>query len=203
MATFTQIIEKKCDIRTYEDTQNIYNLLVKAIQNTHFSNLEIKAHFSFEISEISCKCYSVEEFSEYAYGQSDFSLDQMQLVIKSDNPLSIISLGRPNYNIFISAESKILLQLLVSAIQDIFHNESVASVTYDRSSTVSYTDSQIISINGNNNVLVNNSSLLEPQEKKKESKFKQWLIALGQNLMANGVWYILCILGAFIVAKLI
>lgn len=45
----------------------------------------------------------------------------------------------------------------------------------------------------------NNNSI---GQSNKESLINQWLKAIGQNLISNGVWYILCILGGIVIARL-
>lgn len=61
---------------------------------------------------------------------------------------------------------------------------------------------------GNNNIVANDHSSVVTGnnnsigQSNKESLINQWLKAIGQNLISNGVWYILCILGGIVIARL-
>ena len=63
-------------------------------------------------------------------------------------------------------------------------------------------------VTGNNNIVANDHSSVVTGnnnsigQSNKESLINQWLKAIGQNLISNGVWYILCILGGIVIARL-
>ena len=58
-----------------------------------------------------------------------------------------------------------------------------------------------IAVNGNGNIIATHQSTVVSSEKNdsKKSKAKQWINAISQNLVSNGVWYLLTlIVGAII-----
>lgn len=202
MADFAQRIENKYGTDTYQDTKNTYDWIMKAIQKMNFSN--IRTSFGFYMGEISCFCNNIEEFVAHAYGQADYSFISMNFTVESEESL-FISVDSGN-QIRVSAESKNLLERAVISLKNTTLDESeVNNLT-----SVIYVNQQHVGtlIGGNNNIVANdhssvvagNNNLIGQSDK--ESLIKQWLKAIGQNLISNGVWYILCILGGIVIARL-
>ena len=204
MASFSQKIENKYGIATYQDTKNTYDWIIKAIQKIGF--FDIETTFGFSASEISYHCGNIEEFVAHAYGQADYNFTSMDFTIKSESEeLWIISVDFDN-KLWISTKSKKLLERAVTSLKNTTLDESELndpiSVTY-----VSCQNAETI-ITGNNNIVAKDHGSVVPGnnnsigQSNKESLKNQWLKAISQNLISNGIWYILCILGGIVIARL-
>lgn len=204
MASFSQEIENKYGTATYQDTKNTYDWIIKAIQKIGTS--DIKTTFSFSTPEISYHCDNIEEFVAHAYGQADYDFTSMDFTIKSESKeVWIVSVKFDN-KLWISTESKNLLERAVTSMKNTVLDESEMN---DPISIV-YVNQQHVGtlVEGNNNIVANDhSSVMTGNnnsigQSNKESLINQWLKAIGQNLISNGVWYILCILGGVVIARL-
>lgn len=204
MASFSQKIENKYGISTYQDTKNTYDWIIKAIQK--MGTFDIKTTFGFSASEISYHCDNIEEFVAYAYGQADYDFTSMDFAIKSESEkFWIVSVNFEN-KLRILTESKNLLERAVTFLKNTTLDESEMN---DPISIV-YVNQQHVKtlVEGSNNIVANDySSVITGNnnsigQSNKESPINQWLKAIGQNLVSNGVWYILCILGGIIIAHL-
>ena len=56
MATFWKDIKNKYSVRTYQDTKNTYDWIIKAINKGNFGCDEVDAEFLFDISSMLCSC---------------------------------------------------------------------------------------------------------------------------------------------------
>lgn len=204
MASFSQKIENKYGIATYQDTKNTYDWITKAIQKIGTS--DIKTTFSFSASEISYHCDNIEEFVAHAYGQADYNFTSMDFTIKSGSEgLWIVSVNFDN-KLRISTESKNLLERAVTSLKNTALDESEMNDPI----SIMYVNQQHVGtlVEGNNNIVANDHSSVVTEnnnsigQSNKESLINQWLKAIGQNLISNGIWYILCILGGIIIAHL-
>ena len=191
VASFSQEIEGKYGIKTYQETKNTYDWVMKSLDKGGFKNLKVEAKFHFQTSEISCSCENIEEFIEYAYGQDDYALISMAFSVKSgDISLCYISVNYSS-NVYISTDTKNLLEKIVSLLKNTVLNETEEndpiSVTYIGN------QSNDVIINGDNNTVAANSSVAMDIKSptNAEPKWKQNLRAIVQDLIANWIWYLL------------
>ena len=201
LASFSQSIPIKYGVKSYQDTKNTYDWIMKSLDKGKFQDLKVETSFQFDISEISCSCANIEEFVDLAYGQSNYKFITMNFRIESKGgPLWFISVDTI-CQVRISAENKSLLEKVVGLLKNTSLNETEVndpiSVTY-----VEHQESNI-TFNGNNNVVANNSSTITASEKNTETKVSQWFSAIGQNLLANGIWYLLCLAAGAIAAVIL
>ena len=205
MANFSQRIENKYGIATYQDTKNTYDWIMKALSKMSF--IDVKTRFSFSASEISCTCDSIEEFVSYAYGQADYSFTFMNFAIESESDeLWFVFVDFDNL-ICVSTESKTLLEKAVNSLK----NTTLDEPEINGVDSIVYIDHQYVEtlVKGNNNILANNHSSVVTGnnnsigQSNEGSQITQWLRAIGQNLISNGVWYILCALAGIIIARAI
>ena len=202
MADFAQRIDNKYGTSTYQDTKNTYDWIMKAIQKMNFSN--VRTSFGFYMSDISCFCNNIEEFVAHAYGQANYSFISMDFTAGSEESL-YISVDCNN-QIRVSAESKNLLERAVTSLK----NTALDECEINDPISVTYVSHQHVDaiVTGNNNIVANDHSSVVTGnnnsigQSNKESLINQWLKAIGQNLISNGVWYILCILGGIVIARL-
>lgn len=202
MADFAQRIDNKYGTATYQDTKNTYDWIMKAIEKMNFYS--VKTSFGFYMGDISCFCNSIEEFIAYAYGQANYSFIAMNFTVESEESLSI----SVDYDtqIRISAKSKNLLERTATSLKNTALNE----FEINDSISVTYVNQQHVEtlVGGNNNIVANdNSSVVAGNnnsigQSNKESLIKQWFSAIGQNLISNGIWYVLCIVGGIVIARL-
>lgn len=203
MARFRKSIANKYGVKTFQETTNTYDWIIKAIHKGTFSALKINSEFNFSISDIDCSCDGIEEFVENAYGQANYDLTTMNLSVYSgDTRLAYIIVKYDN-SINISTESKVMLEKIVSLLESTVLDEAEV----DAPISVTYIETQVnndgILIQGNDNTVANDHSSVNISSSKPiEPKAKQWLNAIIQNLLANGVWYVLCVLGGAVIALL-
>lgn len=190
MASFSMDIDNKFGLNTYQDTKNTYEWIVRAVEKSGYQNVKIESEFSFYISKMFCSCESINEFVENAYGQSDYNPISIRCSICSQNTHLVSISGRAD-EISVYAGSKKVLEEIVNLLQETSLDENELndpiSVMY-----IERQDNSVI-VNGRNNVVANNHSSAANSSGNPDSQLKQWLKAVGQNLLANGIWYLLCL----------
>ena len=191
MARFSQTIQSKYGVSTYQETKNTYDWLIKAIHSLEYSDLEMIEDFLFNIGEIGCSCDNITEFINNAYGQENYSLISLSLFLQFEDKECIhISLDSDG-TVRVSARSKALLSALVEKLNSI----NLISTEINDPISVAYIENQNngIVVQGNNNSVATAGSKIE--EPPKTPKWKQFFEAVIQNLVANA-------LGYFIIAAL-
>ena len=199
MASFAQYIENKYSTETYQGTKNTYDWIEKVLQKQNVTDYDVE--FYFGLADISCSCSGIEEFASYAYGQLGFTFYHLEFSIRSgEGSPWYISVDSRN-EVRISTKSKILLEECVSLLK----NTTLDDTEINDSMSITYIEQQHVGamLTGNNNTIANEHSAITPPNEPDESKMSQWLRAIGQNLLSNGIWYILCILGGVIIAQII
>ena len=194
MASFRKSISNKYGVKTYQETKNTYDWINKAIHKGPFPAIKINSEFSFSLSDIHCDCNGIEQFVENAYGQTNYDLTTMNLSIYSEDFRIAFIIVKFDNSISISTESKVMLEQIVTLLEATTLDETEV----DDPISVTYIETQInndgILIQGDNNTVANDhSSVNISSQKQVESKIKQWFYAILQNLLANGVWYLLCL----------
>ena len=214
MASFAQYIENKYNIETYQDTKNTYDWIAKVLQKQNIT--EYDSEFYFNLADISCSCSGIEEFVSHAYGQLGFDFLRLDFSIHSGEGKPWFISVDSNNRVRISTESKLLLEKAVSLLK----NTTLENTEINDPISVTYIEQQHIGtiLTGSNNTVANDHSLIvtgtgntiandhstitSPNEPD-ESKVAQWFKAIGQNLLSNWIWYILCLLGGVIIAQII
>lgn len=200
MASFSQTIIGKYGVKTCQETKNTYDWILKVIRQIDADIDEISASFSFDIGQIACSCNSIEEYVENAYGASEYSLTNITMAAyNSKRQLACFLIDFQN-KIRISTASKSKLEEIVQALNSTELGESETNASLDGSKK-----SSTIIINGNSNTIANDSSAVINTQSKghSESKFKQTLTAIWQNLLSNWIWYLLCLGVGALVSKVI
>lgn len=168
LASFSQSISAKYGTKCYQDTKNTYDWIVKSLNKGGFQDLKIETDFLFDISEISYSCERVEEFVEYAYGQSDYSLISMNFRIESKEKRLCSIYVNSVSNVRISTDSKNLLEKVVNVLKHTSLDETEPndpiSVMY-----IEHQDNSVI-VNGNSNVIANNHGIIADKLELPESE---------------------------------
>lgn len=194
MARFSKDIPLKYPTLDYDGVIQNY----KWIEETVFSLFEDlatpKVQISFKMGDISCTCFSIEEFSEHAYGQQidvysyDISFDSSKdhksiayVMLSSTNLKKVATLccDRKDSLIKISTAleeaSKIKDTSATPVVQEI------ATYVHDESTHVTIGDNNTIE---NANIGANNTSNAD-KPAPKESFWK----AVWQTIAANWIWF--------------
>ena len=90
------------------------------------------------------------------------------------------------------AENRVDLESFLNALEK-------TSLDVPEEATATHIETQInienqnngIVVQGENNTVVTSSSNVSLNTSKKESKLKSWLVSIGQNILSNGIWYLL------------
>ena len=201
MASFSKIIKCKYGLSTYDEVKKSHEWIVKSIEKLNYKTSDIRVEFQFDIGDISCVVDSYSEFVEYGYGTSDFKLVSITFNLHDTNDkhihISNYKVGNP-CSLYVSAGNKAVLEKVCNSLLDteLVAHEEAPSITY-----IATQNNNNTNITGDNNVVVNQSKDVDintTNEEKKKSIFKQWLIAIVQNLLSNWIWYLLTLLVAFI-----
>lgn len=190
MANFTKSVKIEYKRDSYQDIQDLYDCIQTVLNNCNFSDYRIQSRFLFSVDDILCSCSNVEEFIENAYGCHNFFASTMEVTVFSgDKCIAAMGLD-PLGELRISSDSKVILQKIEKALQFVISSEragvdGTTSVYIEHQSTVQVTGSNNIVANGNSSIQVDNNSGV------KESKGRQWVRVIIQNLISNGIWYIL------------
>ena len=197
MADFFQKVECRYGTDSYQAVKNTYDWITKSAQKLKLKNLQISEKFIFKVGEILCEAQSIVEFSNYAYGSESFEFIQFHISIYDGdkNFVSVIHLVNCNVHASNKATLEKFVALLKSTSLDETEMNDPISVTY-----IGQQNNEI-AVNGNGNIIATHQSTVSSSEKNdsNESKAKQWINAISQNLVSNGVWYLLTlIVGAII-----
>lgn len=162
MATFWKKIKNKYSVKTYEDTKKSHDWVIKALQKARFDCTGLKAGFLFTVSGILCSCNGIEEFTENAFGYTDFRLTHVQIDFwtKEHGHVSI-SLEHDN-QVSISTESRIMLEEIITLLE----KTSLDEETDDHTSVIRLKMNDDFSI-------------------------KQFFAGIAQNIASNFIWYLL------------
>lgn len=191
LASFSQSIPGKYGVKSYQETKNTYDWIMKSLYKGGFQDLEVDTDFLFDMAEITCSCKGLEEFVEHAYGQDNYSLISMDFKIQSKGISRWYISMDGSSKINIRTNTKILLEKVIDLLKDTSLDETEVndpiSVTYIEH------QSNDITIDGDNNAVAVNSSTAVNIESSTnaEPRWKQNLKAIVQNLIANWIWYLL------------
>ncbi|MCM1189271.1 MAG: hypothetical protein NC541_08230 [bacterium] len=189
VASFSQVISNKYGTKTYQDTKNTYDWIMKALNTGEFQGLKVNTNFWFDISEITYSCENIEEYVEYAYGQNDYSFTAMDFQIESSGISTWFIHVQTDSKISISTDTKNLLEKIVVLLR----NTSLDETEKDAPISVTLIEHQdnSVTINGNSNVVANNHSVVTDKQEKSKSKISGWLQGISQGILANLVWWVL------------
>lgn len=198
MASFSQTIECKYGIKSFQDTKNTYDWMLESIYKMKTPPEKISSQFNFNTGNISCSCESIEEFVEHAYGAEVYSLSTMSIL---DSNLHIYLAVDSRNLVTISTKSKQLLEEIVGLLND----TELGSEEINNPISIMYIEQQdnSVTVNGDSNMVANNHSAIVDKQEKAESKTSKWLQGICQGVLANGVWKLLGILAAIIIAYII
>lgn len=193
MASFSQTIQGKHGVKTYQETKNTYDWIIKAIRHIYTEHIHVDLNFLFDIGEITCSCTTIEEFIENAYGCSEYFLNHINFyVFKNHIRVAFIMINHRN-EISVSSGTKIELERIVRSLNEIDLNEDEIN---DPISVMYIEDnSNIIVVDGDKNVIATDSSVATNVDlpANTEPKWEQTLNSIWQNIVANWLWYILCL----------
>lgn len=191
MTSFSKEIKSPYGTESFNDIKDNYNWIINALNKMSNSTPQIQSEFLFYIGDIYCSTDSFSEFTENAYGASDFKIISFTIRAEfSDERITIHYLT----NLAVKANKRESLEQIVSIL------ESTSADEKKETTTITYNDSVIVQ--GDNNILASNSVVSVNQEKP-QSTIRKWLSSIGQNIVANGIWYLLCLVGGAIITMLI
>ena len=183
MTSYSQRIKGKYGVSNYQETKNTYDWIRKITQKMDIKNGHIDVKFQFKIGEITCVCDSIEEFVMNAYETPEYSFISATISFWDGGRSVFIIIIDHTGGLRINTDSKAILEQVVSLLNEteLFEMEvnDPISVTYIKTQ-----NNNAPTINGNNNTINTGSN-------DKESKIKQWIKAIAQNLLANWIWYLL------------
>ena len=196
MAEFSTTIKSKYSVDTFENTKKTYEWIYAAIKEAKLMKAKIKEDFLFNVGKITCSCDSIKEFTENTYGQLDYRLIYMkifQIDIRSNSNLFVTV---DNNGISISSNSKSNIEKIIQLLEKKPQKNGV---------TIVENQYNIGDINGSyNNVNQGADNVIAlPTDKEKNSKFKHWVEAILQNLLANWIWIAIPAAIAFIAGSLL
>lgn len=193
MAKFSKYnIKLKYGVKTFKETKRTYDWIEKAALKWGGENVQIKSEFLFDLGDITCSAEGIKEFIETAYGASDYRLTSFNIYFEDGSQrISLHYL----HNLSIHTESKVELENFLSILEktDLDEKTETPQINYIENQTNIDNPNGGTIIQGNNNVVATNNSKINLNSPRKESKFKKWLIAIGQNLLSNWIWYLLTI----------
>lgn len=194
MARYSKAIDSPYGASAFEDVKRTYLWIIKAVNKLEEKPKEISCEFMFDIDEITCSVKSFSEFVEHAYGAKEFNLVSAGIYadLESNEKISLhLSRG---INVYTQKKETLekLLSLLKTTTIDEKDENSKTSVIYQNQ----------VYVNGDNNTIANDHSNIAQKANDSPSKMKQWITAVGQNLLANWIWYLLCLAAGILVAHL-
>ncbi|MBE5041292.1 hypothetical protein [Ructibacterium gallinarum] len=184
MEEFSINIANKYGVETYQDTKNTYDWIKNAINELGYKNVKIYEKFDFKISKLNCTCDNLEEFIKNAYKQNNYEFKNFSLSVYSNNVIELFVFIGFNGDISISSNKKVLLEKFEKILENTFLEQDLLN-NHTSTTYIGNVTNNTISVKGNNNTIVNDNSHIETIKKERESNFKQWLRAIGQNIASN------------------
>ena len=208
MSSFSQTIEPRYDVSTYEGVRDNYNWIINSARELSNEELKINANFLFYIGKIRCSSSSIEEFTDQCYGINDFKLISFQIFVYKQQGGHIFSAIYLS-DLDIYADSRKSLEQVITILnrtssQEISQNDTGYVVKNE------YHNVGVV-VNGNNNTVANNNSSIADNgssvndSSQKESAIKRWIESIAQNLTASLIWKLIPFIGiiiAYIVSKI-
>lgn len=195
MASFSQSISGKYGVKSYQETKNTYDWMLKSIYKMKKTPKNISSKFDFRSGDIYCSCKAIEEFVENAYGAHMYSLSIMHILALDVN----IYLSVDSRNVVTaSANSKKDLEEIVGLLD----GTELGPEEINDPISVIYIDRQdnSVTVNGDRNVVANDHSVIVDKHEKEESQTSKWFQGICQGVLANGIWKLLGILAVAIIA---
>lgn len=203
---------------TYDDVKKLYERFENAA--TQMAHERISLHFNFKCGAMRYVVKSIEEFTEAAFGETDFELTALQFLANLSDKSSV----RINYlcGLTVSASSKVLLENFKERLN--LEMSFEAELSQEQKHIAGRTESHLavpannsqgsvnssITITGSGNVInVAGGSIsgdqIESKQKHVKSEeqptgIKGFISGVLQGVMGNAVWYILCLIGAAILS---
>lgn len=195
MADFSKDIKCKYGTRSFQEVKNTYDWIVIAANKLQLNNLRITSQFLFNIGDIACSTDGIAEFIEHAYGASNFKITSFQIYIYDGSKLVISASYLLSMRIRSSSKTDLekFITILSKTSVDEKDKSTPVSVTYieahERATVVA----------GENNIVNSNNAIIN--EPVKESKIKLWFRPIIQNILSNGIWYMLTAVITFLITK--
>ena len=191
MTSFSKEIKSPYGTETYNDIKKNYNWIINALNKMSNSKPKIQSEFLFYLGDVYCSTESFSEFTENAYGASGFEI--ISFTIRAEFPNERINIHYLT-EFSVKANKRESLERIISLL------EATPVAEEQEKTNITYNDSVIV--HGDNNILANNS-VVSVNEEKPQSSIRKWLSSISQNLVANGIWYLLCMAGGAIITLLI
>lgn len=190
MANYSIDIKHKYGTKSYQETKNTYEWILKAFAKSNIDISHKKEDFSFYMGKLHCSTTSFEEFVENAYGCDGYDLGRFQIYVFEKGEI-ILSVHCSTDKLSISSESKAMIETVVNSLESTSLDEAEINgpISIEIKAPIVIGDKNVVGndITGNNNNINSDISATD----KKTSKFKAWLESLAQNLLANWLWYLI------------
>ncbi|MCI7809086.1 hypothetical protein MR626_07345 [bacterium] len=202
---------------TYSDVKKLYECFEYVVTQMAYESISL--HFNFKCGVMQYVVESIEEFTETAFGETDFELTALQFLAYLPDKNSV----RINYlcALSVSASSKVLLEAFNERLnlemsfegqqkeKNNTNSNAVAPITTPTNNARGAMNSPI-TITGSGNVInvaagsiSGNQIEIEQKQTKMKDKpngFKNFVSGVIQGVAGNAVWYILGLIGAAIIS---
>lgn len=201
MSTYSIEIESPFDMKSYEGVTQTYIWITETLKsfNKNFNKKSLKTteSFLFHLGKITCSVEKYSDFKKQAFGAEGFEL--INFCVMAFYPMENIIHFNCSNNVYISTSKK-------EWLEDIFALLNPKNSKKESGQPVSITYNDSIVVNGDKNIVARDNSTVsitgEHEGREKPSKLKAWIVAIGQNLAANGIWYLLCLAGGAVITWL-
>ena len=202
MASFSKDIELKYGVSTYEETKKTYEWIEKSAKKWGGSKATISIKFQFYLGDIMCTAENIQEFCEITYGVAGYHL------ISFGGNVSVgdkrIFLNFLIENLSVDTNNKVDLENFLNILEaTTLEEQEELSITYIESQINIENQSNETIVQGDNNAVVSQSSNVNINTDKKESKLKKWVAAVLQNIVSNLLWYLLTAFAAALITYLL
>lgn len=188
MASFSKDIELKYGVNTYEETKKTYEWIEKSAKKWGGKKATISMDFQFYLGDIMCTTDDIKEFCEITYGVVGYRLIALRGVVCAEERRIYL-----NYlcDLSVSADNKLDLESFLNVLETTnFDEKDQLPITYIESQVNIETQNNGITVQGDHNNVVSQSSNIDINTEKKESKLKKWVAAILQNIVSNWIWYL-------------
>ena len=137
MTSFRKSVISPYGTKTYEEVKNTYKWIMMAVNKLSDKPEKIEEHFLFHVGTILCSTDCFSEFTEYAYGASEFEMVSFSFTVFYSDEFIII-----NYlsDISVCTQRKETLEKIISMLESTYIEDetepNVTNITYKNSVVV-------------------------------------------------------------------
>lgn len=192
MASFSKEIVAKTQTLDYSGVLENISWIIDSVKSIYGDKIEIEVEINFDIGDIKCKCITIDEFKQHAYGQKidvfSFNICTYQLVNNKRQQIThIIIKPYSEVSLIVNCDAKEILISIATALENSSNKETTQQPTLQQFNTI---HDESVNIIGNGNKF-ENSVVGKHNNVEATSKKEPFWKPIVQMLISNWLWFLI------------